>query len=39
MKLNYVTLNDRLNYRVSGFGTGGPLKGIARVLKAKRQET
>lgn len=36
-------LNDfqdtHLDYWVTGFGTGGTLKGIARVLKAERAET
>jgi cysteine synthase A len=31
--------NDRLDYWVTGFGTGGTLKGVARVLKAVRPET
>jgi len=30
---------ERLDYWVTGFGTGGTLKGIARVLKEKRPET
>jgi len=30
---------DRLDYWVTGFGTGGTLKGVARVLEAKRPET
>ncbi len=30
---------DRLDYWVTGFGTGGTLKGVARVLAEKRQET
>jgi cysteine synthase A len=29
----------RLDYWVTGFGTGGTLKGVARVLKAERPET
>ena len=29
---------DRLDYFVTGFGTGGTLKGVARVLKAERPE-
>src|SRR5688500_10003277 len=31
--------NERLDYFVTGYGTGGTLKGVARVLKAKRPET
>jgi len=30
---------EPLHYWVSGFGTGGTLKGVARVLKAQRPET
>jgi cysteine synthase len=30
---------EKLNYWVSTFGTGGTLKGVARVLKAERPET
>jgi cysteine synthase len=30
---------DRLDYWVTGFGTGGTLKGVARVLADKRPET
>ena len=30
---------ERLDYFVSGFGTGGTLKGVARVLAAERPET
>jgi cysteine synthase A len=30
---------DRLDYWVTGFGTGGTLKGVARVLKRERPET
>jgi cysteine synthase A len=30
---------QRLDYWVTGFGTGGTLKGVARVLKAQRPET
>jgi cysteine synthase A len=30
---------ERLDYWVSGFGTGGTLKGVARVLKELRPET
>src|SRR5262249_34153112 len=30
---------DRLDYWVSVFGTGGTVKGVARVLKDKRPET
>jgi cysteine synthase A len=30
--------NERLDYWVTGFGTGGTLKGVARVLKAQRPE-
>jgi cysteine synthase A len=30
---------DRLDYWVTGFGTGGTLKGVARILKEKRPET
>ncbi len=30
---------DRLDYWVTGYGTGGTLKGVARVLRAKRPET
>jgi cysteine synthase len=30
---------DRLDYWVTGFGTGGTLKGVARVLAEKRPET
>jgi cysteine synthase A len=30
---------ERLDYFVTGFGTGGTLKGVARVLRAKRPET
>jgi cysteine synthase A len=31
--------SDRLDYWVTGCGTGGTLKGVARVLKAQRPET
>jgi len=31
--------NERLDYWVTGCGTGGTLKGVARVLKAERPET
>jgi cysteine synthase A len=31
--------NERLDYWVTGFGTGGTLKGVARVLKKERPET
>jgi cysteine synthase A len=30
---------ERLDYWVTGFGTGGTLKGVARVLKAERPDT
>jgi len=30
---------ERLDYWVSGFGTGGTLKGVARVLKQERSDT
>ncbi|MFO1185761.1 MAG: cysteine synthase A [Bauldia sp.] len=30
---------DRLDYWVSGYGTGGTLKGVARVLRKERPET
>ena len=30
---------ERLDYWVSGYGTGGTLKGVSRVLKAQRPET
>jgi cysteine synthase A len=30
---------DRLDYFVTGYGTGGTLKGVARVLRARRPET
>jgi cysteine synthase len=30
---------ERIHYWVSGFGTGGTLKGVARVLKKQRPET
>ena len=30
---------QRLDYWVTGYGTGGTLKGVARVLKAQRPET
>jgi cysteine synthase len=30
---------DRLDYWVTGFGTGGTLKGVGRVLREKRPET
>ena len=30
---------ERLDYWVTGYGTGGTLKGVARVLKAQRPET
>jgi cysteine synthase A len=30
---------DRLDYWVTGMGTGGTLKGVARVLRAQRPET
>jgi cysteine synthase A len=30
---------DRLDYWVTGYGTGGTLKGVARVLKQERPET
>jgi cysteine synthase A len=31
--------NDRLDYWVTGFGTGGTLKGVGRVLEKERPET
>jgi cysteine synthase len=31
--------DDRLDYWITGFGTGGTLKGVARVLAEKRPET
>jgi len=31
--------NERLDYWVTGSGTGGTLKGVARVLKAQRPQT
>lgn len=31
--------DERLDYWVTGFGTGGTLNGVARVLKEKRPET
>jgi len=31
--------DDRLDYWVTGFGTGGTLKGVARVLREQRPET
>jgi cysteine synthase A len=31
--------DHQLDYWVTGFGTGGTLKGVARVLKAQRQDT
>src|SRR5688572_2204739 len=31
--------SDRLDYWVTGYGTGGTLKGVARVLKAQRPDT
>jgi len=31
--------NERLDYWVTGCGTGGTLKGVARVLKAQRPQT
>ena len=31
--------NEPLHYWVSGFGTGGTLKGVARALKEQRRET
>ena len=31
--------NERLDYFVSGYGTGGTLTGVARVLRAQRPET
>jgi len=31
--------DERLDYFVTGFGTGGTLKGISRVLKAERKDT
>ena len=31
--------NERLDYWVTGFGTGGTLKGVARVLKQESPET
>ena len=31
--------DDRLDYWVTGFGTGGTLKGVARVLKKERPDT
>jgi cysteine synthase A len=31
--------DERLDYFVTGYGTGGTLKGVARVLKAQRPET
>ena len=30
---------DRLDYWITGFGTGGTLKGVARILAEKRPET
>ena len=30
---------ERLDYFVTGYGTGGTLKGVGRVLKAQRQDT
>jgi cysteine synthase A len=30
---------DRLDYWVTGYGTGGTLKGVARVLRAERPDT
>ena len=30
---------DRLDYWVTGFGTGGTLKGVGRVLAKERPET
>jgi cysteine synthase len=30
---------DRLDYFVTGFGTGGTLKGVARILRKERPET
>ena len=30
---------ERLDYLVTGYGTGGTLKGVARVLKAQRPDT
>lgn len=30
---------ERLDYWVTGYGTGGTLKGVARVLKKERPET
>lgn len=30
---------DRLDYWVTGYGTGGTLKGVSRVLKAQRPDT
>src|SRR5437764_15385740 len=30
---------ERLDYWVTGFGTGGTLKGVARVLKKERPDT
>ena len=30
---------ERLDYWVTGFGTGGTLKGVARVLKHERPDT
>ena len=30
---------EKLDYWVTGFGTGGTLKGVARVLKKERPET
>ena len=30
---------DRLDYFVTGYGTGGTLKGVARVLRAERPDT
>lgn len=31
--------NDKLDYFVTGFGTGGTLKGVGRVLRDKRPDT
>jgi cysteine synthase A len=31
--------DERLDYWVTGYGTGGTLKGVARVLKAQRPDT
>jgi cysteine synthase A len=34
-----TSLGDRLDYWVTGYGTGGTFSGVAKVLRAERPET